>query len=191
MLGLRASGRIDMIESMVENFSYLIDKVGHIPNGNRSYYVGRSQPPFYSLMVKLLSDEKGLGMLVKHLPYLKKEYDFWMNGNEKLTAENNALHRVVLMPNGEILNRFWDENNTPRPESYKEDVELSHQSTQEPSVLFRHLRAAAESGWDFSSRWFRETDSFASIHTTDIIPIDLNCLLYHLERYAFSYIFSS
>ncbi len=181
MLGLRASGRIDMIESMVDNFSYLIDKIGHIPNGNRSYYVGRSQPPFYSLMVKLLSEEKGLGILIKHLPHLKKEYDFWMNGSEKLTPENNALHRVVLMPNGAILNRFWDENSTPRPESYKEDVELSHQSTQEPNVLFRHLRAAAESGWDFSSRWFRETDSFASIHTTDIIPIDLNCLLYHLE----------
>ncbi|GAB2645007.1 alpha,alpha-trehalase [Emticicia sediminis] len=181
MLGLRASGRIDMIESMVENFSYLIEKIGHIPNGNRSYYVGRSQPPFYSLMVKLLSDEKGLGVLVKHLPYLKKEYDFWMNGKEKLTAENNALHRVVLMQNGAILNRFWDENNTPRPESFKEDVELSHQSTQEASVLFRNLRAAAESGWDFSSRWFKEPDSFASIHTTDIIPIDLNCLLYHLE----------
>ncbi len=181
MLGLRASGRIDMIESMVDNFSYLIDTIGHIPNGNRSYYVGRSQPPFYSLMVKLLSEENGLGMLVKHLPFLKKEYYFWMNGSEKLTAENNAQHRVVLMPGGEILNRFWDEHNTPRPESYKEDVELSHQSTQEPSILFRHLRAAAESGWDFSSRWFREADSFASIHTTDIIPIDLNCLLFHLE----------
>jgi len=181
MLGLRASGKIDMIKSMVDNFSYLIDKIGHIPNGNRSYYVGRSQPPFYSLMVKLLSEEKGLGMLVKHLPYLKKEYDFWMRGSEKLNSENNALHRVVLMPNRAVLNRYWDENNTPRPESFKEDIELSHQSTQEPSVLFRHLRAAAESGWDFSSRWFRETNSFASIHTTDIIPIDLNCLLYHLE----------
>jgi len=37
-------------------------------------------------------------------------------------------------------------------------------------VLFRNLRAAAESGWDFSSRWFKDGKSFGSIHTTDIIP---------------------
>ena len=85
------------------------------------------------------------------------------------------------MPGGELLNRYWDENDTPRPESYREDVELSHQSRQDPEILFRHLRAGAESGWDYSSRWFKEKDSFASIHTTDIVPVDLNCLLFHLE----------
>src|SRR5258708_7468141 len=86
------------------------------------------------------------------------------------------------MQNGSLMNRYWDENCTPRPEAYKEDLELSHQSSQPPEVLFRHLRAAAESGWDFSSRWFDDVNSFASIHTTDIIPVDLNCLLLHLEQ---------
>ena len=86
------------------------------------------------------------------------------------------------MPDNAILNRYWDKNNTPRPESYKEDVELSHQSAQKPEILYRHLRAAAESGWDFSSRWFSDPHSFASIHTTDIIPVDLNCLLVNLEE---------
>jgi alpha,alpha-trehalase len=105
-----------------------------------------------------------------------------MKGKELLTSQRNANHRVVLMPDGEILNRYWDENNTPRPEAYKEDVELTHQSSQIPEELFRHLRAAAESGWDFSSRWFKDESSFASIHTTEIIPVDLNCLLLNLER---------
>ena len=86
------------------------------------------------------------------------------------------------MPDGELLNRYWDENNTPRAESYREDVELSHQSGQDPEILFRHLRAGAESGWDYSSRWFKENNSFATIHTTDIVPVDLNCLLFHLEQ---------
>lgn len=181
MLGLRASGRIDMIESMIDNFSYLLETIGHIPNGNRSYYIGRSQPPFYAQMVKLLSEEKGLEILVKYLPYLEQEYHFWMNGTNELSPHQRAVHRVVLMPDGNVLNRFWDENNTPRPESFKEDLELSHQSSQSPNDLFRHIRAAAESGWDFSSRWFRDTHDFSSIHTTEIIPIDLNCLLYNLE----------
>ena len=47
--------------------------------------------------------------------------------------------------------------------------------------MYRHIRAACESGWDFSSRWFKDEQYRASIHTTDIIPVDLNALLYNLE----------
>ncbi|HLZ17538.1 MAG TPA: trehalase family glycosidase, partial [Cyclobacteriaceae bacterium] len=162
VLGLRESGRIDLIQSMVDNFAYLIDTVGYIPNGNRTYFLGRSQPPFFSLMVKLLSEEKAkskegkeISTLVKYLPFLEGEYLFWMKGAEDLNGKQAAKHRVVRLPDGAILNRYWDENNTPRPEAFKEDVELSHQSTQGREELFRHLRAAAESGWDFSSRWFK------------------------------------
>jgi alpha,alpha-trehalase len=182
MLGLQASGRIDIIENMVNNFSHLIDTIGYIPNGNRTYYIGRSQPPFFSLMVKLLSEEKGEAILLKHLPQLEKEYKFWMTGSELLNEENKYQQRAVLMPEGEIMNRYWDENDTPRPESYREDVELAHQSKQDDKIIYRHLRAGAESGWDFSSRWFKDGTTFASIHTTDIVPVDLNCLLLHLEE---------
>lgn len=182
MLGLQVSGRTDIIENMVNNFSHLIDTLGYIPNANRTYYIGRSQPPFYSLMVRLLSKEKGDHILLKYLPQLEKEYRFWMNGSELLNGQNRFVRHVVLMPGGETLNRYWDENDTPRPESYREDVELAHQSNQEPKKLYRHLRAGAESGWDFSSRWFKDKNKFTSIHTTDIVPVDLNCVLVHLEQ---------
>jgi alpha,alpha-trehalase len=181
MLGLKASGKTEMIENMVNNFSFLIDTLGYIPNGNRSYFIGRSQPPFFSFMVKMLADIKGDKILLTHLSQLEKEYGFWMKGAETLDKKNPSCHHVVLMPDGHILNRYWDENDSPRPEAFREDVELSYQSTQEPDQLYRHLRAGAESGWDFTYRWFKEDDSFASIHTCDIIPVDLNCLLYHLE----------
>lgn len=181
MLGLQVSGRTELIHHMINNFAHLIDAVGYIPNGNRTYYLGRSQPPFYSLMVTLLN-ESNKDALVKYLPHLEKEYQFWMRGTTELSEENSAQHRVVRMSDGSILNRYWDENNTPRPESYKEDVELAHQSNQNSEQLYRHIRAAAESGWDFSSRWFRDGKSFATIHTTEIIPVDLNCLLVHLEQ---------
>lgn len=181
MLGLQVSGRIDMIESMINNFSYLIDTAGYIPNGNRTYFLGRSQPPFFSLMVKLLSESKK-NALTDYLPQLEKEYQFWMRGADALGDQLTAQHRVVKLPDGSILNRYWDENDTPRPEAYKEDVELAHQSSQNERDLYRHLRAAAESGWDFSSRWFKDEKSFSTIHTTEIIPVDLNCLLLHLEQ---------
>ncbi|MBL7816584.1 MAG: alpha,alpha-trehalase TreF [Saprospiraceae bacterium] len=181
MLGLQVSGRVDMIENMVKNFSHLLNTVGHIPNGNRTYYIGRSQPPFYALMIRLLSEEKGQSTLVEYLPGLEKEYSFWMKGSDILRGGHRSENHSVLMPNETVMNRYWDENNTPRPESYKEDVETAHESSQDPSVIYRHLRAAAESGWDFSSRWFKDGQSLATIHTTDIIPVDLNCLMWHLE----------
>lgn len=182
MLGLKASGNKEMLENMVKNFSYLIDTFSYIPNGNRSYFIGRSQPPFYSLMIQLLSEVTVKETLLTYLPQLEKEYQFWMTGAEELNEITPAKYRVVKMPGGEILNRYWDENDSARPESFREDIELSHHSSQEPPQLFRHLRAGAESGWDFSSRWFKEKTDFSTIHTTDIIPVDLNCLLLHHEQ---------
>lgn len=180
MLGLQASGRWDLIENMVDNFSYLIDTLGFIPNGNRTYYLTRSQPPFFALMVKLLEEQHGKGTLEKYTAQLQKEYDFWMDGKSSLTHEKPASKRVVLLPDGSIMNRYWDENSTPRPESYEEDLELvkAHQLSDE---RYRDIRAAAESGWDFSGRWFKDHAKMTTIHTTEIIPVDLNALLYYLE----------
>jgi alpha,alpha-trehalase len=166
---------------MIDNFSYLIDSVGFIPNGNRTYFLGRSQPPFFSCMVKLLS-EHDENAIVSYLPQLEKEYSFWMLGSDLITTENSSRNRVVCMKDGSVLNRYWDADNTPRPESFKEDVELAHRSNQNKEDLFRNIRAAAESGWDFSTRWFKDVKTFESIHTTEIIPVDLNCLLLHLEQ---------
>jgi alpha,alpha-trehalase len=127
MLGLQVSNRIDLIEHMVNNFAHLIDTIGYIPNGNRTYYLGRSQPPFFSLMVNLLSTPKP-DALAHYFPQLVKEYTFWMKGADQLSEKTQTQHRVVRMPDGSVLNRYWDEHNTPRPESFKEDVELAHES---------------------------------------------------------------
>ena len=182
MLGLQVSGKTELIEDMVDNFSHLINTIGFIPNGNRTYYRGRSQPPFYALMVQLLAEEKGDDILKKYLSYLEKEYNFWMAGSENLSSSGEAFRRVVRMPNGTILNRYWDDFAEPRPESYKEDYRLAQEAGRPPEELYRDIRAAAESGWDFSARWFADGTIMASIQTTKIIPVDLNALLYNLEK---------
>ena len=176
MLGLRQSGRTDLMQHMVDNFAHLINQIGHIPNGNRAYYLSRSQPPFFVLMVGLLAEVEGATVWVKYLPQLKREYAFWMEGHATLSVQPSAHRRVVRLADGAVLNRYWDDLDTPRPESYREDVELAH------AEMYRHIRAAAESGWDFSSRWFADPHSFATICTTDLIPVDLNCLLWFLEK---------
>jgi len=129
-----------------------------------------------------MAEIKGKEILPVYLSSLEKEYQFWMKGADLLYENNHALHHAVRMKDGEILNRYWDAFDTARPESYREDVELAHHSSQAKEIVYRHLRAGAASGWDYSCRWFKDGQSFATIHTTEIIPVDLNCLLYHLEQ---------
>lgn len=182
MLGLQESGRYDIIENMINNFAYLIDTYGHIPNGNRTYYLSRSQPPFFSLMVKILAEHKGQSIYIKYLPQLEKEYTFWMDGKRDDIQGGfpKAKKRIVTLGKRNVVNRYWDAEITPRPESYLNDV-TTKESSKRDSSIYRDLRASAESGWDFSSRWFVDSNTIYHIHTIDIIPVDLNCLLYNLE----------
>jgi alpha,alpha-trehalase len=188
-LGLNESGRQDLVQSMILNFIDLQDTLGCIPNGNRSYYNSRSQPPVLGLMVEMSLQNIGTDQADTRSLYLKhcvqgldKEYQFWMQGKEQLTADNTAIKRVVKMPNGVCLNRYWDNSAKPRPESYREDIEAAANiSAAKQPDFYRNIRAACESGWDFSSRWLANLDDLSSIQTTHIVPIDLNCLLYKLE----------
>jgi neutral trehalase len=49
--GLLVSGMFDTAKTILENQIYLIENYGFIPNGSRVYYLNRSQPPYFSLMV--------------------------------------------------------------------------------------------------------------------------------------------
>lgn len=180
MLGLMASNEGDMIENMVKNFAYMIEIYGHIPNGNRTYYLSRSQPPFFALMVQLLSEIKSDSMYLTFMPALEKEYAFWMDGAAKLKT-GKAFRRVVKLNDTLILNRYWDDYPFPRQESYKEDVETAQRSSRDKKEMYTNLRAGAESGIDFSSRWFRDKKDLTTINVTDNVPVDLNSLLYVLE----------
>ncbi len=181
MLGLYDSGHVDVIKSMLDNFAHLIDQLGFVPNGNRNYFCTRSQPPVFALMVELLANHDGEEpVYLQYLPQLEKEYSFWMKGYEELSFENSCSQRVVKVKGGH-LNRYWDNSDQPRLESYKEDVELAQKTSRSSAGLYRDIRAACESGWDFSARWFRQEDDFSSIETTNILPVDLNSLIYKLE----------
>lgn len=169
-----------LLQAMADNFAYLIDTFGHVPNGNRNYYLSRSQPPVFSLMVELF-DTYGIRASVDYLPQLRKEYDFWMDGHRDLRA-GEAHRRVVCMEDGAMLNRYWDDKAAPREESYAEDVLAARRSRNRPyHQVYRDLRAGAESGWDFSSRWLDDPSDISTIRTTSIIPVDLNALMHKLE----------
>ena len=181
MLGLLRDGRLDLARDTLDNFASLIDRYGHIPNGNRSYYLSRSQPPFFSLMVELIAARDGDAVLVKYLPELEAEYAYWMDGWAAL-APGAAFRHVVRLPDGVLLNRYWDDRAAPRDESYREDVETAASANRPAEEVYRDLRAGAETGWDFSSRWLADGKTLATIRTTAIAPVDLNALMVHLEE---------
>lgn len=182
MLGLAESNRWDKVSDMVANFAYEIDSWGHIPNGNRSYYLSRSQPPFFAFMVELLAQHDGNDALKKYLPQMQKEYSYWMEGGE--TLQPGQQHkRVVKLADGTLLNRYWDDRDTPRPESWVEDIATAKSNPNRPATeIYRDLRSAAASGWDFSSRWMDNPNQLSTLRTTSIVPVDLNTLLYKMEK---------
>jgi alpha,alpha-trehalase len=182
MLGLAQSGRHDMALNMARNFLSLITRYGHIPNGNRTYYLSRSQPPFFAAMVELIADqarEPG-PIYAEFLNALAEEYAFWMDGAGALPP-GNAHRRVVRLKDGTLLNRYWDDREVPREESYREDVKTAKAARRPAREVYRNLRAAAESGWDFSSRWFEDGRTLSTIRTTELVPVDLNSLMVQLE----------
>ncbi len=182
MLGLEVDGRNDLATDMLKNFAYEIDRYGHIPNGNRSYYLSRSQPPFFALMVDLIAQNNGAAAYTDYLPELQAEYDYWMQGENEVLP-GRAARNVVRLLDGTVLNRYWDERDAPRDESYAEDVRTALQAPHRaPGVVWRNLRAAAESGWDFSSRWLADGKTLGTIRTLALLPPDLNSLLVHLEE---------
>ncbi|KGT93210.1 alpha,alpha-trehalase TreA [Enterobacter cancerogenus] len=182
MLGLAESGHWDRVQDMVDNFATELDRYGHIPNGNRSYYLSRSQPPFFSLMVDLLATHKGDDVYRQYLPQLQKEYDYWMADSDKVAA-GQASKRVIKLGDGTLLNRYWDERDAPRTESWLDDVNTANKAPdRNKQQVYRDLRAGAASGWDFSSRWFTDAHNLASIRTTQLAPVDLNSLMFHLEQ---------
>ena len=180
MLGLLQDGRSDLVDAMLRDFESLIERFGLVPNGTRTYFLSRSQPPFLALMAAL-SSESGDTAERRLVAALRREHAYWMDGADQISDHLPVCKSVVRMPDGSLLNRYWDTRDTPRDESYAEDVETAARSGRPTREVYRDLRAGAASGWDFSARWFDDPQDLASIRATDIVPIDLNSLLWKLE----------
>eukprot|EP00928_Gymnodinium_smaydae_P017829 TRINITY_DN16808_c0_g6_i2.p1 TRINITY_DN16808_c0_g6~~TRINITY_DN16808_c0_g6_i2.p1 ORF type:complete len:481 (-),score=81.56 TRINITY_DN16808_c0_g6_i2:84-1469(-) len=151
--GLIVCGMIDTARGLVENLLDDVRKFGFVPNGGRIYYLDRSQPPMLTEMVRAVYDAApNKAWLADVVPVLVREYNFWMD------PKNGHLASVQRKSGGSwTLNIYRSSAATPRPESYAEDLATAERARQQrhrsSDDVFRGLRAAAETGWDFSSRW--------------------------------------
>ncbi|KAM4627630.1 trehalase [Polymixia lowei] len=178
--GLLLSEMTDTAYGMIQNFLYLVNRYGFVPNGGRIYYERRSQPPFLTLMVEsyyqVTEDEE---FLRTALPALEQEYLFWMQ---------NRSVKVEVKGTEHILNRYNVQVDSPRPESYTDDEVLAEGLAHDvKQQLWTDLKAGAESGWDFSSRWYvnskgHNNGTLRDTRTSQILPVDLNALLCRNEK---------
>ena len=158
---------------MLKNFLSIIDRFGFIPNGGRIYYSMRSQPPLITPMVKTYVDHThDIDFAIASVEILAREFDFWLTN-----------HTVTVK--GHRLARYGDKSSGPRPESYREDIETGKDfaTDEEREEHYSELKAGAESGLDFSSRWFINKDGtnqgdLRDLKTRSIIPVELNAILH-------------
>ncbi|XP_056648764.1 trehalase-like [Diorhabda sublineata] len=169
--GLLLSEMNETVKGILDNFLSLVNRYGFVPNGSRVYYLNRSQPPLLSLMVSLYIDAtEDIDWLRKNIHTLEKELVWFLK------------HRTIIVNNHRMA-RYACQSGTPRPESYYEDI-LTCQSIKnhQKEQCYKNIKSAAESGWDFSSRWFFNgyNHSHSELSDTDtfrIIPVDLNSFL--------------
>ncbi len=179
--GLAESGHWDKVEDMVANFAAKLTPGAHIPNGNRTYYLSRSQPPFFSFMVSLLATHDGDQVLKTYQPQL--EGVSLLDGRSGRAGPGSADKRAVRMADGALLNRYWDDNDTPRPESW-----LTTSKPPKATRIVRQPRSIATcapppppAGISAPAGWINP-QQLATIRTTSIVPVDLNALMFHLRK---------
>ncbi|KAL5747755.1 hypothetical protein ACOSQ2_025052 [Xanthoceras sorbifolium] len=175
--GLLASKMHETAKSIVTNLISLIETYGYVLNGARAYYTNRSEPPLLSAMVHAIYNRTSdLELVKKALPALLKEHQFWNSGIHKVTIQDSEA-------NNHILSRYYAMWNKPRPES--STIDKAHASKLssdfEKEQFYRKVASTAESGWDFSTRWMRNTSDITTLSTTSILPVDLNVFLLGME----------
>ncbi|XP_041449192.1 trehalase isoform X2 [Drosophila obscura] len=171
--GLLYSEMQDTARGMIENFMSIVQRIGFIPNGGRVYYWGRSQPPLLTGMVKSYVDFTRDDLFaINALDVLEHEFEYFVNNHSvQVKGHNLAVYR--------------DSSTGPRPESYREDVETAENfdTPEAKEDHYSELKSAAESGMDFSSRWFinengTNVGTLSNLRTRSIVPVDLNAFLY-------------
>ena len=186
-IGLIINDRVDLAKAMVMNFCFCIQHYGKIFNANRSYYLGRSQPPFLTDMAlrvyeRIKTEPGALDFLRTAIQAAVKEYyNVWMADPrlDPITGLSRYRPEGVGVPPETESSHFTQvlEPYTAKYHlTFESFVDLyNHGFIKEPELdeYFLHDRAVRESGHDTSYRLEKVAANLATI--------DLNSLLYKYE----------
>ncbi|EYC31570.1 hypothetical protein Y032_0004g2221 [Ancylostoma ceylanicum] len=166
--GLLACDMYNTTKAMIENLGSLVERFGFVPNGGRVYYLRRSQPPLLAgMLYEYYEVTKDREFVKKMLPILEKELTFW---------NNNRMTTVTVQGTDYFVYRYNTKSNMPRPESYAQDIKKA-QTVPDKAQFWQDIASAAESGWDFSTRWFSDHKTIYTVETKNVLPVDLNAFI--------------
>jgi len=179
--GLIQSQLFSIANDTLQNFMDELDKFGFIPNGGRIYYLNRSQPPlFIHMLGRYVAASGDNSILTRALPLAEKELTWW--------ATNRSVEVKSPFSNNTFTMFHYAVNNTaPRPESYLDDYTTANDPTQpalnatEEADLYAELASGAETGWDYTMRWFsaaNAAEGLRSLNVKNTIAICLNSIHY-------------
>ena len=182
-VGLLIDGKVELAKAMADNFQYEIEYYGKILNANRSYYLTRTQPPFYSSLIREIFEiTQDKDWLKSHLKTAIKEYEtVWMVKGKRMTENglNRYLAEGIGMP-PECEKGHFDAVLKPFADAVKlsiEDFISKYQSGEikspELDSYFVHDRTVRESGHDTSYR--------IEGNCGDLNLVELNAMLYKYE----------
>lgn len=123
-LGLLGTPHEDLIVGMTYNLAHLHKRFGLIPNGSRYYFLSRSQPPFFTKMIRLA-------------------YDVMRQTNED--GALTFLNEMILLAEDEHKT-VWLGDKQPHHRLMK------HGLSRYFDINFLDMLASCESGWDHSTR---------------------------------------
>ncbi|TFK40489.1 trehalase [Crucibulum laeve] len=182
--GLIESRLFDIVNATLQNFMDELDTIGFIPNGGRIYYLNRSQPPlFIQMLARYVTASGDRSILSRALPLAEKELKWWED--ERSVNVTSPFSNTTF-----TMHRYAVNNSAPRPESYLTDYTTANGPDVNPALnetqrseLYAELASGAESGWDYTVRWFGQgddgKDGLRSLNVRNTIAIDLNSILYH------------
>ncbi len=182
-VGLLLDGHVDLAKAMADNFKYQITHYGKILNANRSYYLTRTQPPFYtSLIREVYQYTKDNAWLASHLETAIHEYNsVWMQAGVRLT--DIGLNRYLAQGIGitpEVEEGHYDAVfNTHANkagislEQYIAGYAQGKIKNEQLDLYFIHDRTVRESGHDTSYR--------IEGNCGDLVLVELNAMLYKYE----------
>ncbi|HEX4232472.1 MAG TPA: trehalase family glycosidase [Bryobacteraceae bacterium] len=191
--GLLRDGNLDLARDMAENFVYEIREYGRILNANRTYYLSRSQPPFFTQMLlgvyRKTRDKQWLDNAAAAInPY----YAYWTN-EPHLTPETG-------------LSRYYDLGEGPAPEVLS--AERNEEGLNHYQLVAQYFKTHTVTAYDVNQYYDRKTGTLSPLFykgdrsmresgfdpsnrfgpfNIDIIhynPVCLNTLLYLMETQA-------
>ncbi|KAJ3558853.1 hypothetical protein NP233_g11413 [Leucocoprinus birnbaumii] len=181
--GLLESELYSVANDTLQNFMDELDTIGFIPNGGRIYYLDRSQPPlFIQMLSRYVNVTNDRSILRRALPLAEKELKWW-HDNRSLNVTSPFTNQT------HVVYHYSVNNSAPRPESYLTDYLTANDPGLNPplndtqkAALYAELATGAETGWDYTMRWFTDGDNDGSLRNLGVrslVAIDLNSILYH------------